>query len=75
MNQREMCVKPPAQGSAWSGLMNGRDAAQLRPLEAEGAVQAFGFFQLSALALMGASGEQPTSQGWDREEARVLWLK
>ena len=55
--------------------MNGRDAAQLRPLEAEGTVQAFGFFLLSALALMGASGEQPTSQGWGREEARVLWLK
>lgn len=55
--------------------MNGRDAAQLRPLEAEGAVQAFGFFLLSALALTGASGEQPTSQGWGREEARVLWHK
>lgn len=55
--------------------MNGRDAAQLRPLEAEGAVQAFGFFLLSALALTVASGEQPTSQGWGREEAQVLWHK
>lgn len=65
-----------AQGSARSGsLMNGRDAAQLRPLEVEGVVQAFGFFLLSALALTGAAGERPTSQGWGREEARVLWHK
>lgn len=52
--------------------MDGREAAHLRPLEAEGAAQAFGSLPPSALGLMVAPGEQPTFQGWGREEARIL---